>query len=85
MNNILTSSTTPLGKRAMIPIMMIREIPLPIPFSVIFSPSHMIKMVPQVKVIMDELQPEVDLTDAIKEAKKRATRNLPKSTGRDDG
>lgn len=32
------------------PIKMINEMPLPIPFSVIFSPSHMMKIVPQVKV-----------------------------------
>ncbi|MCP4242168.1 MAG: hypothetical protein GY772_16555 [bacterium] len=43
------------------------------------------KLVSEVETIMDGLQPEVDLADAIKEAKKKATRNLPKSTGRDDG
>ena len=37
------------GITATIPAMMIREIPFPIPFSVIFSPSHIKKSVPAVK------------------------------------
>ena len=38
------------GKRATIPMKMIREIPFPIPLSVICSPSHMMKHVPAVRV-----------------------------------
>ena len=38
------------GMRATMPAKMIREIPFPIPFSVICSPSHMIKAVPAVRV-----------------------------------
>ena len=34
----------------MIPIKIIKEIPLPIPRSVICSPSHIIKITPQVNV-----------------------------------
>ena len=34
------------GNLEMIPIIISIEIPLPIPFSVIFSPSHMQNMVP---------------------------------------
>ena len=40
------------GIRATIPAKMIREIPLPMPRSVICSPSHMMKAVPAVRVIM---------------------------------
>ncbi len=40
------------GRRATIPAKMIKEIPLPIPRSVICSPSHMMKAVPAVRVIM---------------------------------
>ena len=43
---------TALGKRATIPANMMRDIPFPIPLSVICSPSHMIKAVPDVRVIM---------------------------------
>ena len=39
------------GKRATMPAKMINEIPLPMPRSVICSPSHMIKAVPAVKVM----------------------------------
>ena len=42
---------TALGIRATIPAKMMREIPFPIPRSVICSPSHMIKAVPAVNVI----------------------------------
>ena len=38
------------GKRAMIPTIMRREIPLPIPLSVIFSPNHIAKIVPVTKI-----------------------------------
>ena len=40
------------GNLATIPAKMMRDIPLPIPRSVICSPSHIIKAVPEVKVIM---------------------------------
>jgi len=40
------------GKRATMPIKMIREMPLPIPRSVINSPSHMISTVPAVRPSM---------------------------------
>ena len=39
------------GRKAMIPIMMMSEMPLPIPFSVIRSPSHITKRVPMVRQI----------------------------------
>ena len=38
------------GRRAMIPTIMSREIPLPIPLSVIFSPNHIAKIVPVTKI-----------------------------------
>src|SRR3989338_7648304 len=38
------------GNRATIPANMIKEIPLPMPRSVICSPNHMIKAVPEVRV-----------------------------------
>ena len=39
------------GRKAMMPIMMISEMPLPIPFSVIRSPSHIMNSVPLVRQI----------------------------------
>ena len=39
------------GMRATMPAKMISEMPLPMPFSVIFSPSHMMKAVPAVRVM----------------------------------
>jgi hypothetical protein len=33
--------------------MMMREIPLPIPFSVILSPSHITKTVPAIRMTID--------------------------------
>ena len=50
------SSRNDAGSRAMMPIMMIREIPLPIPLSVIRSPSHITKMVPAVRMTMEVSQ-----------------------------
>ena len=44
------------GSLAMIPIMIISEIPLPIPLSVILSPSHITKMVPAVRIITEETE-----------------------------
>ncbi len=43
-------SRTPLGKPTTMPAKMMRLIPLPIPRSVICSPSHMMKAVPVVRV-----------------------------------
>ena len=42
--------TSPLGNRATIPAKMIRDMPFPIPLSVICSPSHMRNAVPEVNV-----------------------------------
>ena len=39
------------GRRATMPAKMIKEIPFPMPRSVICSPNHMINAVPEVKVI----------------------------------
>ena len=39
------------GRKAMMPIMMISEMPLPMPFSVIRSPSHITNTVPAVRQI----------------------------------
>ena len=39
------------GSRATMPAKIIKEMPLPMPRSVICSPSHMIKAVPEVNVI----------------------------------
>ena len=39
------------GKRARIPTMMINEVPLPNPLSVIFSPNHITNKVPAVRTI----------------------------------
>ena len=47
----------------MMPAKMISDMPLPMPRSVICSPSHMMKAVPAVRdrmVIMSEAQPGVD-------------------------
>jgi len=46
------SKTKAAGIRAIIPIIIIREIPLPIPLSVIFSPSHITNVVPVASVMM---------------------------------
>jgi hypothetical protein len=44
-------SATAEGMAATIPAKMIREIPFPIPRSVICSPNHMMKAVPATRVI----------------------------------
>ena len=44
------------GRRAMIPIIMSKEIPLPTPLSVIRSPSHITNKVPQIKIMILETQ-----------------------------
>ena len=43
----------------MIPIIMISEIPLPIPLSVMRSPNHIINMVPAVRIIMADILEKV--------------------------
>jgi hypothetical protein len=47
------------GSRAIIPTMIISEIPFPIPLSVIFSPSHITNIVPAVSIITDEIVKKV--------------------------
>ena len=47
----VTVRTSPLGNRATMPAKMMREIPLPIPRSVICSPSHIRNAVPEVRVM----------------------------------
>ena len=43
------------GKLAIIPTIIKREIPFPIPLSVIFSPNHMANIVPVTKMMIDEI------------------------------
>ena len=50
--NSLTSDE---GKPAIIPIIMINEIPLPKPLSVIFSPNHIANIVPVTKMITEDI------------------------------
>ena len=50
------------GKAAIIPIMINREIPFPIPRSVIFSPNHMAKIVPVERIIILEIQKTLNET-----------------------
>ena len=38
---------------------MINDIPFPIPFSVILSPSHMTNMVPEMSMITEEIMKKV--------------------------
>ena len=45
-----------IGKEAIIPIIINKEIPFPIPLSVIFSPNHMAKTVPVDNIIILENQ-----------------------------
>ena len=47
-----TSLTRAKGRRATIPIIMIREIPLPMPLSVILSPSHITNIEPDIKMMV---------------------------------
>ena len=51
-----TSAVRANGRRAMIPTIMMSEIPLPIPLSVMRSPSHMMKSVPAIRIITEEIQ-----------------------------
>ena len=43
------------GRFAIIPTIIKREIPFPIPLSVIFSPNHIANMVPVTKIMTDDI------------------------------
>ncbi|MPN39174.1 hypothetical protein SDC9_186702 [bioreactor metagenome] len=51
--NRATSATKACGKRAIIPIRMIKEIPLPTPLSVILSPNHNTNILPPARITVD--------------------------------
>ena len=51
----VNSSKSEWGNRAIIPIKMINEIPLPIPLSVILSPSQRTNMLPPAIIIVEEI------------------------------
>jgi hypothetical protein len=58
--NVVHVCTTACGMRATMPAKMMSEMPLPMPFSVMRSPSHMMNAVPAVSVTMvrkTKLQP----------------------------
>ena len=50
------------GKLAIIPTVINNEIPLPTPLSVIRSPNHIAKIVPAVKIMIDDIQKVAPLT-----------------------
>jgi hypothetical protein len=50
------SATKENGRPAMIPTIIKREIPFPIPLSVIFSPNHITNIVPVIKIKTDDIQ-----------------------------
>ncbi len=54
------SLNSEVGRKAIIAIMMISEIPFPMPFSVIRSPSHITNMVPEVSTITVETMKNVE-------------------------
>ncbi|MNH33784.1 hypothetical protein D3C79_943290 [compost metagenome] len=58
-----SSDTNDNGKRAMIPTMIMIEIPLPIPLSVIFSPNHITNMVPEVRISTEDIVNKVEFTN----------------------
>ena len=62
-----TSCNKASGKRAIIPIKMINEIPLPIPLSVILSPSHKINILPAAKIMVEVTINRVQSNEAFKE------------------
>ena len=62
-----TSCIKASGKRAIIPIRMINEIPLPIPLSVILSPSHKINILPAAKIMVEVTINRVQSNEAFKE------------------
>ena len=49
----VNSSTKATGRRAMIPIMMMTETPLPMPLSVMRSPSHKTNIDPAARMMVD--------------------------------
>ena len=56
------------GRRAIIPIkMIIKEIPLPIPLSVILSPSHKINILPAANIMVEVTMKRVQSNEAFKE------------------
>ena len=55
LNLCAASAKTAKGRRAMIPTIMIREIPLPIPLSVIRSPSHITNIVPAISTMVAKI------------------------------
>ena len=66
----VNSATNAWGKRAIIPMRMINEIPLPIPLSVIRSPNHRTNILPPVRIatatIWNQRPPGIDApTDCI--------------------
>ena len=66
-----TAANTAFGARPRMLRKMISEIPFPMPISVIFSPSHITKMVPVVWVMMVEKvnrNPGSGTTDSPREA-----------------
>ena len=50
----------------MIPIIMIKEIPLPIPLSVILSPSHKINILPAAKMMVEVIIKKVQSNEALR-------------------
>ncbi len=59
-------AANPAGSLETIPAKMIKEIPLPIPFSVILSPNHIKNAVPAVKVSeINKILPKEGLIKAL--------------------
>lgn len=53
------------GRRAIIPIKMMNDIPLPIPLSVILSPSHRINILPAAKMMVEVIIKNVQSNEAL--------------------
>ena len=51
---MINSCVRACGRRAIIPTKIMNEIPLPIPLSVIRSPSHIINILPAARMIVEE-------------------------------
>ena len=60
-----TSWNKDCGKRAIIPIRIMNEIPLPIPLSVILSPSHRINILPAAKMMVEVIIKNVQSNEAL--------------------
>ena len=60
------SKITACGRRAMIPIIMIKEIPLPTPLSVIRSPSQRMNIEPAARIIVAGI---INVVQSIPDAK----------------